>query len=57
MEINSQIVDRPKFDDLKDEDSFEDFSRKDEEEENEEKLIKWKREMTDSHEIIQRSKT
>ena len=47
MEINSQIVDHPKFDDLKDEDSFEDFFRKDEEEENEEKVIKWKRGMAE----------
>ena len=47
MEINSQIVDHPKFDDLKDEDSFEDFFRKDGEEENEEKVIKWKRGMAE----------
>ena len=47
MEINSQIVNHPKFDDLKDEDSFEDFFRKDEEEENEEKVIKWKRGMAE----------
>ena len=47
MEINSQIVDHPKFDDLDDEDSFEDFFRKDEEEENEEKVIKWKKGMAE----------
>ena len=47
MEINSQIVNHPKFDDLKDEDSFEDFFRKDEEEENDEKVIKWKRGMAE----------
>ena len=47
MEINSQIVDHPKFKDLKDEDRFEDFFRKDEEEENEEKVINWKRGMAE----------
>ena len=47
MEINSQIVDHPIFNDLKDEDSFEDFFRKEEEEENEEKVIKWKRGMAE----------
>ena len=47
MEINSQIVNHPKFKDLKDEDSFEDFFRKDEEEEKEEKVIKWKRGMAE----------
>ena len=45
MEINSQIVDHPKYFSLKDEDSFEDFKR--EEEENEEKVIKWKRGMAE----------
>ena len=45
MEINSQIVDHPKFDDLNDEDTFKDFMRK--EEENEEKVIKWKRGMAE----------
>ena len=45
MEINSQIVDHPKFCDLRDEDTFEDFKRKDGEEGGEERLIKWKRGM------------
>ena len=47
MEINSQIVDHPIFRDLNDEDAFKDFMRKDEEEENEEKVIKWKRGMAE----------
>ena len=47
MEINTQIVDHPMTNDLKNEDGFDDFKRKDGEEEEEigEKLIKWKRGM------------
>ena len=55
MEINFQIVDHPKFNDLKVEDSFEDFFRKDEEEENDEKVIKWKRGMAEISHLSQRN--
>ena len=47
MEINSLIVDHPKYFYLNNEDSFEDFFRKDGEEKNEEKIIKWKRGMAE----------
>ena len=48
MEINSQKVYHPKFKFLNDENTFEDFKRKDkEEEDNKEKVIKWKRGMAE----------
>ena len=48
MEINSQIVDHPIFKYLNDEDSFENFKRKDEEEDKGGiKVIKWKRGMAE----------